>query len=177
MAAEFISTYTEEEKNFFMREALAEAKKAFEEEEVPIGAIVVLNGEIIGRGYNIREYSQDATTHAEMTAIRAANAKVGSWRLEHAALFVTVEPCMMCSGAAILARIPEIYFGAVNAKGGMAESVLNLFNLPELNHAPYVEGDILSAECGRIMTSFFKDKRERAKVLKKSAGQSDEGAI
>jgi tRNA(adenine34) deaminase len=177
MAIQYVSTYTHEEKEFFMRVALEEAQKAYDNEEVPIGAVIVLDGEIIGRGYNIREHSQDATTHAEMTAIRKANAKVDSWRLERAALFVTVEPCAMCAGASILARIPEVYYGAVNAKGGMAGSVLNLYDLAALNHAPYVEGDILREECGAIMTAFFKDKRERAKLAKKSASQTDTGEL
>ncbi|MDR0922090.1 MAG: tRNA adenosine(34) deaminase TadA [Lactobacillales bacterium] len=163
MAKRYESTFTEEEKEYFMREAMKEAHIAGSLEEVPIGAVLVLNGEIIGRGHNLRETTQDATTHAEMTAIRKANEVLTSWRLEDTALFVTVEPCAMCSGACLLARIPEIYFGATNPKGGTAGTVLNLFDIPAFNHAPYVEGGVLEEECAAIMTGFFKERRVRKK--------------
>ena len=107
-----------QEKEFFMREALKEAQKAYDQEEVPIGAVVVLNGEIIGRGHNLREKEQDATLHAEIKAIRQANQHLGSWRLEDCELFVTLEPCPMCSGAMILARMKKVVFGAFDPKAG-----------------------------------------------------------
>lgn len=112
----------------WMRLAIEEAQKAQQLAEVPIGAIVVLNDEIIGRGYNLRETTQDATTHAEMIAIREACQNVGSWRLEEAQLYVTLEPCPMCSGAMILSRVKEVYFGAYDPKGGTAGTLMNLLD-------------------------------------------------
>ncbi|WP_285697700.1 nucleoside deaminase, partial [Enterococcus hirae] len=117
----------------WMRLAIEEAQKAQQLAEVPIGAIVVLNDEIIGRGYNLRETTQDATTHAEMIAIREACQNVGSWRLEEAQLYVTLEPCPMCSGAMILSRVKEVYFGAYDPKGGTAGTLMNLLTDERFN--------------------------------------------
>jgi tRNA(adenine34) deaminase len=158
------STFSKDEKEFFMREALNEAKHAREKDEVPIGCVIVKDKKIIARGFNVRETTQDATTHAEMNAIRSANATENSWRLENTALFVTVEPCAMCAGACILSRIPEIYFGAENKKGGMAGTVMNLFDVDALNHAPFVEGGVLKEECQDMMSSFFREKRKLGKL-------------
>ena len=155
------------EKEKWMRLALAEAKKAEMLHEVPIGAVVVLEGEVIGKGYNLRETTQDATTHAEMLAIKEACEKVGSWRLEDAALFVTLEPCPMCSGAMILSRVAEVYFGAYDPKGGTAGTLMNLLEDERFNHQAYVEGGILEDECGMILTDFFRKLRQRKKKLKK----------
>ncbi|EOH92354.1 tRNA adenosine(34) deaminase TadA [Enterococcus villorum] len=151
----------------WMRLALEEAKKAEKIAEVPIGAIVVLNGEVIGKGYNLRETTQDATTHAEMIAIREACQTVGSWRLEEAQLYVTLEPCPMCSGAMILSRVKEVYFGAFDQKGGTAGTLMNLLEDQRFNHQTHVIGGILEAECGQILSAFFKELRTRKKKLKK----------
>ena len=134
---------------------------------MPIGAIVVLNGEVIGKGYNLRETTQDATTHAEMIAIREACQTVGSWRLEEAQLYVTLEPCPMCSGAMILSRVKEVYFGAFDQKGGTAGTLMNLLEDQRFNHQARVVGGILEAECGQILSAFFKELRTRKKKLKK----------
>ncbi|MBO0477733.1 tRNA adenosine(34) deaminase TadA [Vagococcus sp. DIV0080] len=163
---EEIVGYTEEQKEYFMREALLEAKKAEIMREVPIGAVVVLDGEIIGRGHNVREYSQDATTHAELIAIREANRRVGSWRLEKAHLFVTLEPCPMCCGGILLSRVEQVYYGANDPKGGTAGSLLNLLEDNRFNHTCVVETGILEEECGSILTQFFRQIRQNKKTKK-----------
>lgn len=161
------SSLTDEEKEFFMSEAISEARLAAAKGEVPIGAIVVRRGEIIGRGHNIREISQNATTHAEMLAIQEACNKIGSWRLAESQLFVTLEPCPMCSGAIILSRIDEVYYGAKDPKAGVAGSLMNLLKDARFNHQCYVEFGILEKECGEILTDFFKKLRQRNKERKK----------
>ncbi|KAF1298318.1 tRNA-specific adenosine deaminase [Enterococcus sp. JM4C] len=168
------SLLTKEEKEFFMAEALREAQKAEALAEVPIGAIVVLDGEIIGRGHNLREDSQDATAHAEIFAIKEACEAIGNWRLERAQLFVTLEPCPMCSGAMILSRVDEVYFGAYDPKGGTAGSLLNLLEDERFNHRAYVEGGILEETCGQQLTTFFKGIRSRKKLAKKLAKKLQE---
>ena len=165
------STLTQVEKERFMRAAITEAKKAEAIEEVPIGAVVVLDGEIIGRGHNLRETSQQSTSHAEMIAIQQACEQVGSWRLERAQLFVTLEPCPMCSGATMLSRIEEVYFGAYDPKGGTAGSLLNLLEDERFNHWSYVEGHVLEEECGQLLTHFFRALRKRKKQAKKAISQ------
>ena len=157
-----------QEKEFFMREALKEAQKAYDQAEVPIGAVVVLNGEIIGRGYNIREKEQDATLHAEIKAIRQANQHLGSWRLEDCELFVTLEPCPMCSGAMILARLKKVTFGAFDSKAGTAGTFMNLLQDERFNHQVEVEQGILEDECKEILQTFFKGLRERNKQRKQA---------
>lgn len=166
---ERVSQLTEEEKLFFMQEAISEANKAKAVEEVPIGAVVVYRGEIIGRGHNLREHSQEATSHAEMFAIRAACKELESWRLEECQLFVTLEPCPMCSGGMILSRIEEVYFGAYDPKGGTAGTLMNLLTDERFNHRAYVEGGILEEECGQLLTNFFREIRAR----KKKTSQND----
>jgi len=161
------STLTQQEKEFFMREAVNEARKAEAIQEVPIGAVVVLNKQVIGRGHNLRETMQDATAHAEMIAIHEACKQVGSWRLEKAQLFVTLEPCPMCSGASILSRIEEVYFGAYDPKGGTAGSLLNLLEDERFNHWCYVEAGILKEECGQLLTTFFQELRRIKKQKRK----------
>ncbi|WEG72872.1 tRNA adenosine(34) deaminase TadA [Vagococcus intermedius] len=161
------SSLTDEEKKFFMSEAISEAKLAEAKGEVPIGAIVVHRGKIIGRGHNIREISQNATTHAEMLAIQEACGKIENWRLAESQLFVTLEPCPMCSGAIILSRVDEVYYGAKDPKAGVAGSLMNLLEDVRFNHQCYVEFGILEKECGEILTSFFKKLRERNKERKK----------
>ena len=148
------------DKEKWMRLALAEAKKAEVLHEVPIGAVVVLEGEVIGKGYNLRETTQDATTHAEMLAIKEACEKVGSWRLEDATLFVTLEPCPMCSGAILQSRIEHVVYGAKDPKGGCMESCMNMYEVKGFNHYPDVIGGVLEDECGSLLKTFFKRKRE-----------------
>ena len=163
-----------QEKEFFMREALKEAQKAYDQEEVPIGAVVVLNGEIIGRGHNLREKEQDATLHAEIKAIRQANQHLGSWRLEDCELFVTLEPCPMCSGAMILARMKKVIFGAFDPKAGTAGTFMNLLQDSRFNHQVEVEQGVLEEECQEILRSFFKGLRERNKQRKQEAKQAQQ---
>lgn len=160
------TTLTIEEKEIFMLEAIKEAKRAEAIKEVPIGAIVVLDGQIIGRGHNLREESQDATAHAEMYAIKQACAAIENWRLERAQLFVTLEPCPMCSGAMILSRVAEVYYGANDPKGGTAGTLMNLLSDERFNHVAYVESGILEQECGDLLSSFFRKLREQKKLLK-----------
>lgn len=161
------SNLTTEEKESFMHEAIKEAKKAQAMAEVPIGAVVVLDGKIIGRGHNLREQTQDATMHAEMIAIREACEEIGSWRLERSQLFVTLEPCPMCSGAMMLSRIEEIYFGAYDPKGGAAGSLLSLATDQRFNHWSYVEAGILQTECSELLSTFFKELRQKKKLQAK----------
>lgn len=161
------SNLTTEEKESFMREAIKEAEKAQAMAEVPIGAVVVLDGKIIGRGHNLREQTQDATMHAEMIAIREACEEIGSWRLERSQLFVTLEPCPMCSGAMMLSRVEEIYFGAYDPKGGAAGSLLSLATDQRFNHWSYVEAGILQTECRELLSTFFKELRQKKKLQAK----------
>ena len=155
--------YTQEEKENFMRKALKGAKKAKAIDEVPIGAVIVKDGEVIARGYNQRETTNRAITHAEILAIDEANRLINNWRLEECALFVTVEPCVMCSGAIVLSRIPYVYYGASDYKGGTAGTLMNLLEEPQFNHQSHVEAGILKEECSEMLSSFFRELRERRK--------------
>lgn len=155
-----------EEKHYFMNEAIKEALKAKELDEVPIGAIIVKDGEIIGRGYNLRETSHNATTHAEMIAIQEANKTLENWRLEDCEMFVTLEPCIMCSGAIQLSRLKKIYFGPTDPKGGAAGTLVNLLQDDRFNHQVEIESGVLEAECREMLTSFFKKLREKKKYKK-----------
>jgi len=168
-----ISTLSIEDKERFMLEALDEAKKAEAIGEVPIGAIVVLDGKIIGRGHNLREKTQDATTHAEMIAIREACSELENWRLEKAQPFVTLEPCPMCSGAMILSRVAEVYYGAADPKGGVAGTLMNLLQDERFNHEAYVEKGILEEECSTILSEFFRNLRQKKKRLKLEGTKND----
>lgn len=152
-----------EQKNKYMQEAIKEAEKARAIDEVPIGAVVVLDGEIIGRGYNRRETTNDASSHAEMLAIRDANQHLSNWRLEDAELFVTLEPCPMCSGAIILSRLKKVYYGAHDLKAGTAGTLMNLLTDERFNHQVDVECGILEAECKALLQTFFKDLRKKRK--------------
>lgn len=149
----------------FMREAVRLARKAKKKGEVPIGAVVVLNGKIIGRGYNLRTKLQMATAHAEMRAIDRACRKLHSWRLPGAEIYVTLEPCPMCMGAILNARIDRIFFGAYEQKGRSLTNELANANL--LNHKVEVTGGILKEECAGVLTSFFTEMRAREKAKKK----------
>ncbi len=149
----------------FMREAIRLARKAKKRGEVPIGAVVVLNGRIVGRGYNLRTKLQMATAHAEMRAIDRACKKLHSWRLPGAELYVTLEPCPMCMGAILNARIDRVYFGAYEQKGRSLTDELANANL--LNHRVEVTGGVLKDECAEVLTSFFAEMRAREKAKKK----------
>lgn len=149
-----------------MKEALKEAQKAKAINEVPIGAVIVKDGEIIGRGYNQRETSNRAITHAEILAIEEANQTLNNWRLEDCALFVTVEPCVMCSGAIIQSRIPYVYYGTADYKGGTAGTLMNLLTEERFNHQAVVEAGVLQEDCREMLTSFFKELRKKAKLRK-----------
>ena len=145
---------------YFMKKALEEAEKAYKIDEVPIGCVIVRNDEIIATGYNKRNTEKNPLYHAEIIAINKAAQIVGDWRLEDCKLYVTVEPCPMCAGAIVQARIPEVIFGARNKKAGCSGSVLDILNEPKLNHQVNVVEGVLSDECGDLMTSFFKRFRQ-----------------
>ena len=146
--------------NKFMKAALAEAKKAYMIDEVPVGAIIVYQNKIIARGHNTRETKQSVLGHAEINAISKASKKVGSWRLEDCDMYVTLEPCSMCSGAIIQSRIKNLYFGAKDPKTGACGSVLNIFE-HDFNHKVNVAGGIMEDECSQIIKEFFKELRQK----------------
>lgn len=140
----------------YMRYALREAQAAMESGEVPVGCVIVHQGELIAKGRNQRELLNDPTAHAEIIAITAAAAHLNSWRLEDCKLYVTLEPCPMCAGAIINSRIPEVYFGAHDPKAGCCGSLMNLLTDTRFNHRPQVTSGILADECGAILTGFFR---------------------
>ena len=143
----------------YMALAIAEAERALEHEDVPIGAVVVRDGEVIGAGHNERELRQDPTAHAEVIALREAARAGGSWRVLESVLYVTLEPCAMCAGAIVLARVPRVVFGCADPKAGAAGSVLDILADPRLNHRPQVTGGILEAECAALLKEFFAERR------------------
>ena len=145
----------------FMREAIKEAKKAEMMDEVPIGCVIVKNNKVISRGHNIRESKQNPTGHAEIVAINKAAKKLNSWRLEDCDIYITLEPCIMCSGAIIQSRIKHIYFGAFDPKGGALGSSINVLDAKNINHHPEVTSSVLQEECSKIITNYFKSKREK----------------
>lgn len=145
-----------------MREALKEAKKALEEDEVPVGAVVVCEGKIISRGYNQVERLNDPTAHAEMLTLTSATNFLKTKWLNSASLYVTIEPCSMCAGALVLARIKNLYFGSRDPKTGACGSVTNIVNNKKLNHRIKVKGGILGEECGSLLSQFFKKKRKKS---------------
>lgn len=145
----------------FMKEAVRQAKKAAAIGDVPIGCVIVKEGRIISRGYNRRNADKTVLSHAEITAIKRACKKEGDWRLEDCTLYVTLEPCPMCAGAIVQARIPRVVIGSMNAKAGCAGSVLNILQEPGFNHQVKAEAGILGEECSGLMTDFFKELRRR----------------
>ena len=147
----------------WMREALAEAKIAQSEGEVPIGAVIVRRGKILARAHNQREQLRDPTAHAEMIAITQAATAVGSWRLEQCELYVTLEPCPMCAGAIVLARIPRVVYGATDPKAGAVETLYHLLNDQRLNHMVDTTGGVLGEQCGAILSEFFRHQRSLGK--------------
>lgn len=144
----------------YMQYALREAEQALEEGEVPVGCVIVHEGEIIGKAHNQRETLQDPTAHAEILAITQAAAHFKNWRLEDTKLYVTLEPCPMCAGAIILARVTEVYFGAYDPKAGACGTLMNLLGDPRFNHQPAVTPGLLDEECGALLSRFFKQVRE-----------------
>jgi tRNA(adenine34) deaminase len=143
----------------FMHDALRTARRALAHGDVPVGAVVVKDGLVIARGRNARERDGDPTAHAEIMAIRRAAKKLGSWRLSGCTLYVTLEPCAMCAGAMVLARLPRLVYGASDPKAGFAGSLGDLVRHPRLNHRIEVAAGLLSAECGRILVEFFHERR------------------
>ena len=150
-------------KQKYMKEALKLAKKAEKEGEVPVGAVIVYDDKIIAKGYNRRKKEETTDSHAEMIAIKKANKKLGSWRLEDCDIYVTLEPCPMCAGTIIQARIANVYYGAKDVKAGAFGSVFDITQVEGLNHYPHVEGGILEEQCSNILTDFFKKLREKEK--------------
>jgi tRNA(adenine34) deaminase len=146
---------------FWMQEAVAEAYKAEQIGEVPIGAVIVLNGEIVGRGHNLRETTLDPTAHAEMIAIREASARLGAWRLLDCTLYVTLEPCPMCAGAIVQSRVPTVVYGAPDPKAGCAGTLMNLLQEDRFNHRVELVPDVLRETCGLLLTNFFRKLRSK----------------
>jgi tRNA(adenine34) deaminase len=144
---------------YFMRLALREAERALAHDDIPVGAVVVKDGEVIGAGHNERELREDPTAHAEMIALREAARALGSWRVLEAVLYVTLEPCAMCAGAIVLARLPRVVFGTTDPKAGAAGSVLDVLAEPRLNHRPQVESGLLAEECADLLRGFFATRR------------------
>jgi tRNA(adenine34) deaminase len=144
---------------YYMRLALREAERALEHDDVPVGAIVVRDGEVIGAGHNERELREDPTAHAETIALREASRALGSWRVLESVLYVTLEPCTLCAGAIVLARVPRVVFGTWDPKAGAAGSVLDVLAEPRLNHRPEVAGGLLAEECADQLRAFFAGRR------------------
>ena len=144
---------------YFMWLALREAERALEHDDVPVGAIVTRGGEVVGAGHNERELRADPTAHAEMLALREAAATLGSWRVLDAVMYVTLEPCAMCAGAIVLARLPRVVYGARDPKAGAAGSVLDLMDVPQLNHRIDCHGGLLAQESSALLRAFFADRR------------------
>jgi tRNA(adenine34) deaminase len=165
----------EEKKDIkYMKAALAQAKKAYKLGEVPIGCVIVYEDRIIGRGYNRRNTDKTPLAHAEITAIKKAGKVIKDWRLEDCKLYVTLEPCQMCSGAIVQARIPEVIMGAMNPKAGCAGSVMDILNNPDFNHQVNVKKGVLEDECSRLLKQFFEELRIRNKAEKQQKGSGGE---
>jgi tRNA(adenine34) deaminase len=145
--------------DYFMRMALREAERALEHDEVPIGAVLVREGELVAGAHNERELRQDPTAHAEIIVLREAAGALGSWRLLDTVLYVTLEPCAMCAGAIVLARVPRVVYGASDPKAGACGSVLDVLGEARLNHRPDVAGGLLALECGELLSEFFASRR------------------
>ena len=147
----------------YMREAIKQAKKAYALGEVPIGCVIVYKDKIIGRGYNRRTIDKNTLAHAEMMAIKKASKKMDDWRLEDCTMYVTLEPCQMCSGAIVQSRMKKVVIGCMNPKAGCAGSVLNLLQMEEFNHQVELEIGVLGEECSAMMKQFFRELREKSK--------------
>ena len=153
----------------YMKAAIKQAMKAYALGEVPIGCVIVHEGQIIGRGYNRRNTDKNTLAHAEITAINKASKKIGDWRLEECTLYVTLEPCQMCAGAIVQARIPEVVMGCMNPKAGCAGSILNILDMPQFNHQVRIIKGILEESCSQMLKTFFVELRERNKLEKEAA--------
>jgi tRNA(adenine34) deaminase len=147
----------------YMKEALKLARKAGKLMEVPIGCVIVHDGKIIGRGYNRRNTDKTTLGHAEITAIKRASKVIGDWRLEECTIYITLEPCQMCAGAIVQARIPRVVIGSMNPKAGCGGSILNILEMPQFNHVCSVTRGVLGDECGALLTNFFRELRETKK--------------
>lgn len=152
----------------YMREAIKQAKKAYALDEVPIGCVIVYEGKIIARGYNRRNTDKNTLSHAEILAIKKASKKLGDWRLEGCTMYITLEPCQMCAGAIVQARVTRVVIGSMNGKAGCAGSVLNLLEMEEFNHQVQVERGVLEEACSQMLSQFFKELRQRKKEEKKA---------
>ena len=150
----------------YMKEAIKQAKKASAIGDVPIGCVIVFGDKIIARGYNQRNKRKTTLAHAELLAIQKASKKLGDWRLEECTMYITLEPCQMCAGAIVQARIPKVVIGAMNPKAGCAGSVLNILQVDSFNHQVEVERGVLKEECSRMMSEFFKNLRKKKKEEK-----------
>ena len=155
----------------YMRQAIRQAKKAYELDETPIGCVIVREGKVIGRGYNRRNTDKNPLAHAEITAIRKASRKLGDWRLEECTLYVTLEPCQMCAGAIVQSRVARVVVGCMNPKAGCAGSILNLLDMKEFNHQVQLETGVMEEECSALMKEFFKELRMKQKMRKKSLAE------
>ncbi|MEF9941199.1 MAG: tRNA adenosine(34) deaminase TadA [Lachnospiraceae bacterium] len=149
------------EDTYYMKQALKQAKKAWDIEEVPIGCVIVYQDKVIGRGYNRRTIDHNPLAHAELIAIKKASKKIGDWRLEDCTMYVTLEPCQMCSGAIVQARVKRVVIGCMNPKAGCAGSIMNLLQMEEFNHQVELEIGVLEDECSTIMKTFFQQLREQ----------------
>ena len=156
------------ERERFMKEAIRQARKAYLLEEVPIGCVIVHDGKIIARGYNRRNTDKNTLSHAELIAIRKAAKKLGDWRLEECTMYVTLEPCQMCAGAMMQARLTEAVIGCMNPKAGCAGSVLNILEMDGFNHKVQVTRGVLEEECSQMMSQFFRELREKKKAARSS---------
>lgn len=163
-----------QEDAYYMGLALEEAEKAAALGEIPIGAVLVQEGEVISRAHNLREMNQDATAHAEVLVIREACAKLKRWRLSGCTLYVTVEPCPMCSGAIVNGRIDRVVYGCPDVKAGGAESIFNIITNPNLNHCAEVTSGVLEQECAQVMKSFFQRRRKENRAARKAADNRED---
>lgn len=159
----------------YMKEAIKQARKAYALGEVPIGCVIVHEGKIIGRGYNRRNTDKNTLAHAEITAIHRASKVIGDWRLEECTLYVTLEPCQMCAGAIVQARIPKVVMACMNPKAGCAGSILNILDMPEFNHQVEAIKGVLEEECSRMLKDFFVELRERNKKEKEARKNEQNG--
>ena len=150
----------------YMREAIRQAKKAYALEEVPIGCVIVYEDKIIGRGYNRRTIDKNTLAHAELQAIKKASKKMDDWRLDGCTMYVTLEPCQMCAGAIVQARIKRVVVGCMNPKAGCAGSILNLLEVEQFNHQAELTTGVLEEECSEMMSGFFKELRAKQKKMK-----------
>lgn len=161
----------------FMREAIRQARKAGALMEVPIGCVIVYEGKIIARGYNRRNTDKNTISHAEMNAIRKASKKLGDWRLEGCTMYITLEPCQMCAGAIVQARVSRVVIGSMNPKAGCAGSILNLLEMEQFNHQVEVTRGVLQEECSQMLSGFFKELREIKKRQKRVLTEEKQGSI